>query len=106
MKKSKRLAGLLFGLSFSGSLLAMDCSLQVNEATTAVNGAAEVLKAMPDGALKKEVHMLLDDAKMYLMGAQHNMDKPQGDLDIARCMGKAGAAVGFAQAAKALAASK
>ncbi len=45
------------------------------------------------------VHALLDDAKMYLAGAKHNHEKPQGAYDHARAIAKADAALGYARAA-------
>jgi hypothetical protein len=45
------------------------------------------------------VHSLLDDAKMFLAGAKHNHEKPQGAYDHARAIAKADAALGYARAA-------
>jgi hypothetical protein len=45
------------------------------------------------------VHALLDDSKMYLAGAKHNHEKPQGAYDHARAIAKADAALGYARAA-------
>ncbi len=45
------------------------------------------------------VHSLLDDAKMFLAGAKHNHETPQGAYDHARAIAKADAALGYARAA-------
>ncbi len=45
------------------------------------------------------VHSLLDDSKMYLAGAKHNHEKPQGVYDHARAIAKADTALGYAGAA-------
>lgn len=105
--KVYRVCGIVFfSLAAAGQVAALDCSQQINEASTAVEAAGTLLKTLPAGQRKKEVHMLVDDAKMYLHGAEHNQEKPQGDLDIARCMAKSGAALGYAEAAKVLAGEK
>ena len=44
------------------------------------------------------VHALLDDAKMVLVSARHNHEKPQGAYDHARAIAKADAARGYAVA--------
>jgi len=53
--------------------------------------------------MKKEdmarVHALLDDARMLLVGAKHNHEKPQGAYDHARSIAKAEFARGYAVAA-------
>ncbi len=62
----------------------------------------EMSKSMAMAGMKPQmalVHALLDDAKMYLAGAKHNLEKPQGTYDHARSIAKADAARGYAVAA-------
>ncbi len=70
------------------------------EAIDKVKGdmGSDMSKQMPKEQMA-QVHMLLDDAKMLLAGAQHNHEKPQGGLDHARAIAKAKSALGYASAA-------
>ena len=62
----------------------------------------EMSKSMARSGMKAEmalIHALLDDAKMHLVSARHNHEKPQGRYDHARSIAKADAALGYAVAA-------
>ncbi len=62
----------------------------------------EMSKSMASSGMKPQmalIHALLDDAKMRLVSARHNHEKPQGAYDHARAIAKADAALGFASAA-------
>ena len=58
----------------------------------------DMSKKMPKDQMAL-VHALLDDAKMFLAGAKHNHEKPQGAYDHGRSIAKADAARGSAEAA-------
>ena len=79
---------------------AFGCPNSIAEAQAAID---KVMKDMKSMKMSKRdmglVHALLDDAKMSLAGAKHNHAKPQGSFDHARAIGKAKAALGYAQAA-------
>ena len=79
---------------------AFGCPKAIAEAQTAIDKVIKDMKTMKmsKGELGL-VHALLDDAKMTLAGAKHNHAKPQGSFDHARAIGKAKAALGYAQAA-------
>jgi hypothetical protein len=51
---------------------------------------------MPENSM---IHSLLDYADMYLGGAKHNHEKPEGPSDHARAIAKADSALGYARAA-------
>ena len=90
-------------LVFSGTALAFDCPARFADAQAAIDRASQAAEGMSNADQKKQVHMLIDDAKMYLHGAKHNHEKPQHKLDHARAMAKAGAAKAHAEAAAVLA---
>jgi len=94
-------SGLLVGLS--GAAQAFDCPNRFDAAQAAIEKAEAAMKGMSDEAQMKQVHMLIDDAKMLLHGARHNHEKPQHKLDHARAMAKAGSAEAYAEAAAVLA---
>ncbi len=58
----------------------------------------EMSKQMPKEQMAL-VHALLDEAKMILVGAKHNHEKPQGMYDHGRAIAKADSARGYAEAA-------
>ncbi len=80
------------------------------KAMAAAQAAIDKVKGDMKGDMSKrmakadmaKVHMLLDDAKMLLAGAEHNHQKPQGRLDHARAIAKADSALGYAKAADVL----
>ena len=82
---------------------AFECPKHFAEAQALI----DKVKGDMGGAMSKQmpkeqmalVHSLLDDAKMYLAGAKHNHEKPQGAYDHARAIAKADAALGYARAA-------
>ncbi len=79
---------------------AYGCPKAIAEAQAAIDKVTKDMKAMKMS--KSElflVHALLDDAKMTLAGAKHNHTKSQSSFDHARAIGKARAALGYAQAA-------
>ncbi|MFQ5962642.1 MAG: hypothetical protein ACE5MG_14730 [Candidatus Methylomirabilales bacterium] len=61
------------------------------------------MKGVSIGEQMALVHSLIDDAKMFLAGARHNHEKPQGAYDHARSITKAESARGYAEAAEILA---
>ncbi len=81
---------------------AFDCPNRFDAAQAAIDKVIGDMKAM-EGKMTGEqhalVHALLDDAKQHLAGAKHNHEKPQGVYDHARSVGKAGAALSYAEAA-------
>lgn len=81
---------------------AFECPKHFREAQAAIEKATAAVKKL-SGQAKAEVHMVLDDAKMLLNGAQHNHEKPQGKMDHARAIAKADSARGYAEAALILA---
>ncbi|TDJ18014.1 MAG: hypothetical protein E2O65_07080 [Gammaproteobacteria bacterium] len=82
---------------------AFECPKHFAEAQALI----DKVKGDMGGAMSKQmpkeqmalVHSLLDDAKMYLAGAKHNHEKPQGAYDHARAIAKADTALGYAGAA-------
>ena len=84
------------------SVQAFECPKHFKAAQAAIDKATTAVKKL-SGQPKAEVHMVLDDAKMFLVGAKHNHEKPQGKMDHARAIAKADAARGQAEAALILA---
>jgi hypothetical protein len=85
---------------------AFDCPNRFQSAQAAIDKVLGDMKGDMSKMMSKadmaQVHMLLDDAKMWLAGAKHNHEKPQGRMDHARAMAKAAAARGHAEAADTL----
>ncbi len=81
---------------------AFECPKHFKAAQAAIDKATTAVKKL-SGQPKAEVHMVLDDAKMFLVGAKHNHEKPQGKMDHARAIAKADSARGQAEAALILA---
>ncbi len=90
-------------LGFSGTVSAFDCPNRFAAAQSSIDMAKHAAMGMSSADRKKQVHMLIDDAKMLLNGAKHNHEKPQHKLDHARSMAKAGSAKAYADAAAVLA---
>ncbi len=85
------------------SAQAFGCPKAIDAAQAAIDKVkgdmkGDMSKSMPKSDMA-QVHMLLDDAKMFLAGARHNHEKPQGSLDHARAIAKADSARGYAVAA-------
>ncbi len=82
---------------------AFECPKHFAEAQTLIDKVKGDMGGAMSKQMQKEhmalVHALLDDAKMYLAGAKHNHEKPQGAYDHARAIAKADAALGYARAA-------
>lgn len=81
---------------------AFECAEHIQAAKDLINKVKEDMKGMANNMPKEHMvkaHMLLDDAKMFLHGAEHNHNKPQGPVDHARSIAKADAAKGYALAA-------
>ena len=82
---------------------AFECPKHFAEAQALI----DKVKGDMGGAMSKQmpqeqmalVHSLLDDANMFLAGAKHNHEKPQGAYDHARAIAKADTALGYARAA-------
>ena len=84
------------------SVQAFECPKRFKEAQAAIDKATTAVKKL-SGQPKAEVHMVLADAKMFLFGAKHNHEKPQGKMDHARAIAKANSARAHAEAALILA---
>ena len=97
------LVALTVFLGFSGTASAFDCPNRFASAQSSIDKAKHAAMGMSNADQMKQVHMLLDDAKMLLHGAKHNHEKPQNKLDHARAMAKAGSAKAYADAAAVLA---
>ncbi len=82
---------------------AFECPKHFKEAQAAIDKVKGDMTPEMMKMMKKEdkalVHSLLDDAKMFLAGAKHNHEKPQGKYDHARAIAKADTARGYAVAA-------
>ncbi len=81
---------------------AFDCPNRFDAAQAAIDKVTGDMASMKDQMSKENhalVHALLDDAKQLLTGAKHNHEKPQGLYDHGRSVAKAGAALGYAEAA-------
>ncbi|MDX1514398.1 MAG: hypothetical protein R3174_11725 [Gammaproteobacteria bacterium] len=93
----------LIAFGVTGSAAAFDCPNRFKSAEASIDAATKAMEGMSDENQKKQVHMLIDDAKMLLHGAIHNHEKPQHKLDHARSMAKADSAKAYADAAAVLA---
>ena len=83
---------------------AFGCPSQFQAAQAAIDAATKALGNVKDKTAYGLVHTLVDDAKMLLLSAKHNHEKPAaGKYDHARSMAKAGAAKAAAEAAVILA---
>ena len=69
------------------SAQAFECPKHFKEAQAAIDKATAAVKKL-SGRAKAEVHMVLDDSKMFLVGAKHNHEKPQGKMDHAWAIAK------------------
>ncbi len=86
---------------------AFECPKHFTKAQAAIDKVFEDMKgemstSMARAGMKAEmalIHALLDDAKIRLVSARHNHQKPQGRYDHARAIAKADAATGYAVAA-------
>ena len=81
---------------------AFECPGHIAEARAMidkVNGEIAGMKGRMTGDSADMVHSLLDYAEMYLAGARHNHEKPQGAYDHARAIAKADSARSYAAAA-------
>ena len=85
------------------SAQAFECPNHFADAQAAIDKVVGDMKGDMSKKMPKEqmalVHALLDDAKMILVGAKHNHEKPQGIYDHGRSIAKADAARGSALAA-------
>ena len=103
MRTRTTVVALVVFLGMSGSAAAFDCPNRFSAAQGAIDKATQAMQGMSNADQMKQVHMLLDDAKLLLHGAKHNHEKPQHKLDHARAMAKAGSAEAYADAAAVLA---
>ncbi len=98
-------SAVVFALQMSSSASAFQCPTRIAAAEAAIDKATADMKSVM-GQMPQEqmalVHALLDDAKMHLNGGMHNHEKPQGAYDHARAVGKANAAIAYAEAAEML----
>lgn len=101
--KTRMFVALIVTFFISGAAWAFECPARFAEAQAAIDRASQAAEGMSNADQKKQVHMLIDDAKMLLHGAKHNHEKPQHKLDHARAMAKAGSAKAYAEAAAVLA---
>ena len=89
-------------LQLPTAVQAFDCPNRFDAAQAVIDkvkGDMESMKGKMTDEQHALVHSLLDDAKQHLAGAKHNHEKPQGVYDHARSIGKAGAALSYAEAA-------
>ena len=94
-------------LQFPLTANAIECAKYITEAQAAIDKVLEDMKGEMSKSMVKAgmaadmalVHALIDDAKMVLVSARHNHEKPQGDYDHARAIAKANTALGYATAA-------
>ncbi len=91
------LLAIMLAFQMPGNVQAFECPKHFKAAQAAIDKATAAVKKL-SGQPKAEVHMVLDDAKMFLVGAKHNHEKPQGKMDHARAIAKADAARGQAEA--------
>ena len=97
-------AAALVVILLAPAAFALPCPGHTDPAQEAIDKATAAMKAMPEGEKMRQVHTLIDDAKMLLPSAKHNCEKPAaGDYDHARAHAKAAAARGLAEAAAVLA---
>ena len=104
--KKLYIAGPVFAimLGFASPTWAFSCPTHFVEAQAAIDSATEAMHEMSDATAKGLAHTLIDDAKQLLMAAKHHHEKPAaGGFDHARSLAKADSAIGYANAAKALA---
>ena len=95
----------VFALQMTSSASAFQCPVRFAAAEAAIDKATANMKGAMDQMPKEQmglVHALIDDAKMHLNGGMHNHEKPQGAYDHARAVGKANAAIAYAEAAELL----
>ncbi len=95
-------ATLMFVLPW-GAAQAFECPKHFVAAQVAIDKVlgdmgGDMSKQMPKEQMAL-VHALLDEAKMILVGAKHNHEKPQGMYDHGRAIAKADTALGYATAA-------
>ena len=84
----------------ASSTEAFDCPNHFAQAEAKIKEATKALQSLEKGSpLFKMIHASIDDAKMYLHGAKHNHEKPQGDFDHGRAIAKAGMASAYAEQA-------
>ena len=101
MKLKLMLAAFALPLIFSTPSVAkeFECAKHIEAAEDAIDAANDSMIGLKSDLHMTRGHILLDEAKMYLSGAQHNCAKPQHDFDRARASSKADAAKGYADAA-------
>lgn len=76
------------------------CPSSIASAEAVIAKATDAMNAMPDGDKKGLAHTLIDDAKMLLMSAKHNHEKPAaGAYDHSRAVAKSRSAESYAEAA-------
>ena len=81
---------------------AFDCPNRFDAAQAVIDKVKGDMASMKDQMPKEKhalVHALFDDAKHFLAAARHHHEKPQGAYDHGRSVAKAGAALGYAEAA-------
>ena len=101
MKKFKLII-VFAALTMVSNVYAFECPKHFKAAQDKIDKVVADMKGMKGKMDKQEhalVHALLDDAKMRLVSARHNHEKPQGLFDHARAMAKADGALGYANAA-------
>lgn len=103
---NKKILSFLSVLSFSllsTNALAFECPKHLKAAQDKIDKVMADMVGMADMMDKGNmalVHSLIDDAKMYLVSAEHNHSKPQGPYDHGRSIAKANAAFGYANGAE------
>lgn len=97
------LATLALSLGSAAPLSAFDCTNRFASAEVAIEKATEAMNALPDGDRKNLVQQLIDDAKTRLKEAHQHHEQPTGAHDHGFAIAKAGASVGYAEAAEILA---
>jgi hypothetical protein len=91
-------------IGFASPALAFECPVHFAKAESAIASATKAMGAMSNKTAAGLVHTLIDDAKMILASSRHNHAKPAaGGYDHARSIAKAKSALGYAEAAIALA---
>ncbi len=78
---------------------AFECPKHFEAAEVATDAANDAMIGLKTDLHMQRGHILLDDAKMLLVSAEHNHKKPQNEFDHARAIAKADAAKGYAEAA-------
>lgn len=100
--KSKLLyAGFALALIVPAPSIAQEfeCANHIEAAQDAIDAANDSMIGLKSDLHMTRGHILLDEAKMYLAGSEHNCKKPQHGFDRARAASKADAAKGYAEAA-------